>query len=226
MSGQERFRDELGRLQQYCQEIFDGWECESDRCQTVEEICSDVRSMVGRLFGIAEELNQPFNQGVTISEDDLSDSKTLFDSIQTFRRPTVYFDLLIFDEAIHELKRVVDESTDPHVIASAYNGLGHLYAKKKLFSSAIYYFNKVIEFYPGNSDGYYNLGAAWFNQGSFEEARTCFKQALWHHPEDWEACFHLGRTYEKLDEMENAIYYMSRAREVKYSQSLSTAVSG
>ncbi|AZR72478.1 hypothetical protein BBF96_03220 [Anoxybacter fermentans] len=218
MKGQERFRVELGRLQDYCQEAIQIFGDEEDSINKIQEVCSNLRSFMGRLFAIAEELNEKSRKGVTYSEGEASESNTLFDCIKSFRRRNVYYDLLNFEEAVYELRRVVDESTDPHVIASAYNGLGHIYAIRKMYAPAIYYFNKVVEFYPGNSDGYFNLGAVYFNLGFYDEARYYFQQAIYHHTDDWEAYFHLGRTFEKLGELDTAVYYIQKAREIKYSQ--------
>ncbi len=226
MNGQERFQAELGQIRNYCQEVVNNFDSEVESVEKVHEVCSSLRGMVGRLFCVAEELDDYLSGGFTISEEIQSDGKPLFDYINSFRRKSVYYDLLIFDEAVQELKRVLDESTDPHVIAAAYNGLGHLYAVKKMYPQAIYYFNKVVEFYPDNSDGYFNLGAAWFNLGSYDEARHYFHQAIYHHPDDWEAYFHLGRAYDKLGIVDSAMYYMQTAREKKYGFTGSVLVSG
>lgn len=221
MNGQERFRVELNQLQDYCQQISQAMERDETAMDVIQDVCGTLRSHVGRLFGIAEELNETVQKGITLSvlPDALEESNALFDCIQSFRRPSVYYDLLFFEEAVRELKRILDEKTDPHVIASAYNGLGHLYAVRKMYPVAIHFFSKVIEYYPSSSDGYFNLGAAWFNLGSYEEARQHFHQAVYHHPNDWEAYFHLGRTYDKLGDVDSAVYYMQRAREIKYCQS-------
>lgn len=226
MNGQEKFQVELGQLQEYCQKTSFSLDEGGVSLEKVHEICSSLHSMVGRLFCIADELNNPLKGGITFSEKgDSEESKPPFNCIQSFRRKNAYYDLLIFEEAVKELKRVINESNDPHVIASAYNGLGHMYAIKKKYIQAIYFFDRVVEFYPGNNDGYFNLGAAWFNLGSFDEARYYFQQAIYHHSDDWEACFHLGRTYEKLGSVDSAIYYMQLAREKKYGISQKAVVS-
>lgn len=215
MKGQERFRAELIQLQNYCQEVFQCMDDEIESIDTVEDVCSNLRSLVGRLFGIAEEMSDVVKRGVTVSKDH-KDGEPFFDCIYSFRRPNVYYDLLVFEEAVRELRRVLEESEDRHVIASAYNGLGHIYAVRKMYPLAIHYFNKVVEYYPESNDGYFNLAAAWFNLGSYDEARHYFHKAIYHHPKDWEALFQLGRTYEKLGDTESALYYMHRAREIKY----------
>lgn len=215
MKGQERFRAELAQLQDYCQKAFQRMDEDVESMDTVQDVCSELRALVGRLFGIAEEMNDLMKRGDTVSENS-SGSEPLFDCIHSFRRPNVYYDLLAFEEAIRELRRVLDESEDRHVIAAAYNGLGHIYAVRKMYPLAIHYFSKVVEYYPENSDGYFNLGAAWFNLGSYDEARHYFHKAVYHHPKDWEAYFQLGRAYEKMGDADSAVYYMHRAREIKY----------
>lgn len=230
MQGQERFQAELRQLQDYCQEVCQTIANDVESLTTVENVCHNLRSMMGRLFGIAEELGDLRAQGVTMAEESASDvavssnGKTLFDCIRTFRRKNVYYDLLVFEEAVKELNRVLHESADLHVIAAAYNGLGHIYAMRKLYAPAIYYFNKVIELYPANSDGYFNLGAAWFDLGSYEEARYYFRQAIYHSPTDWEAHYHLSKTYDKLGDMESANHHLKIARELKYSHPEQIAV--
>ena len=225
MQGQERFQAELRQLQDYCQKVCQTIEDEAKSTLAFNEVCSNLRSIMGRLFGIAEELEETGQKGVTMSEilplsGANTDGKTLFDCIQSFRRKTVYYDVLMFEEAVKELNRVLSESSDLHVIAAAYNGLGHIYAVRKLYAPAIYYFNKVVELYPASSDGYFNLGAAWFDLGSYDEARYYFQQAIYHSPTDWEAYFHLGKTYEKLADAESAENCLRRARELKYTQQL------
>lgn len=222
MKGQERFETELARLESYCQEVMGSLKKESEM-SNVKEACLNLRSLMGRLLSIADEMDEG-SPGIANSEEETSENgDALFDYIHTFRRGNAYYDLLNFKEAIHELRRVLDESTDPHVIASAYNGLGHIYAVKKMYIQAIYYFSKVVEFYPEDSDGYFNLGAAYFNLGDYQEAKRHFQQSLCHHPDDWEGYFNLGRTYEKLGEMESAVFYMKKAREIKYSSIADTA---
>lgn len=215
MKGQERFRAELVELQDYCQKAFQQMDDTVETMDTVQDVCSNLRALVGRLFGIAEEMNDVVKRGITVS-DTQKDGEPLFDYIRSFRRPNVYYDLLAFEEAIHELHRVLEDSEDRHVIAAAYNGLGHIYAVRKIYPLAICYFSKVVEYYPENSDGFFNLGAAWFNLGSYDEARHYFHKAVYYHPKDWEAYFQLGRSYEKMGDGESAMYYMHRAREIKY----------
>lgn len=216
MQGQERFLEELDEIQKYCREVEENLDSGGGSVQILEEVCRSLSRRIGRLYCVVEELSDNENRGVLSSENIDSVDKPLFDFIHNFRRKNVYYDLLIFDEAIRDLKRVLAENCDPHVIAAAYNGLGHIYATRKMYPPAIYYFTKVIEFYPDNSDGYFNLGAAWFNQGSFEEAIKYLKLAIFHHPDDWEAYFHLGRAYEHMGDYDSAIQHIQKARELKY----------
>lgn len=196
-------------LDKFKKEFKDFISCIDQLEEGPENIYADLDNIALKMKKVISKVkSMSTNKGITDSEES-KNHDALLSSINHFRRENAYYELLSFSEAVNELKRVIAESTDSHVIASAYNGLGHIYAVRGYYEEALYNFQRVIEFYPGYVDGHFNLGATYYNLDMYEEAMNEFTKVIHLDPEDSEAYRCLGFICKKLGNNEMSKYYLN-----------------
>ena len=76
---------------------------------------------------------------------------------------------------------------------------------------AIDRFKKVIDKYPSNYEGYYNLGLSYLKKGEIDPAVTALQKAAEINPQSVESFFALGEAYFAKGESEKALESFSRA---------------
>lgn len=79
-------------------------------------------------------------------------------------------------EAIRRWERTVEIQPD---FSSGYRNLGIIYSRVyKNHDTAIYYFNKSLEYEPDNPMTYFNIGMAYEGRGEYERAVKSYEQSL------------------------------------------------
>jgi Flp pilus assembly protein TadD len=78
-----------------------------------------------------------------------------------------------------------------------------LYSEGK-YDAAIESFNKVIEKFPDNIEGYYNLGLSYLRKGDIDQAISSFEKAADLNPEALPIFLALGESYFNKGEIEKA----------------------
>jgi tetratricopeptide (TPR) repeat protein len=187
----EKFKREFNALI----DSFDQYEKnDSDQISTaLNNVAVELEQLLSKIKSVVVK------KGINDSEENRNQD-AFFNSIKHLRRENAYYELLDFSEAVRELKRVIAESTDSHVIASAYNGLGHIYAARKYYPEALFNFQQVVEFYPAYIDGYYNLGAIYYNLEMYDDAIKEFNKVISLDRNDKEALLALNNAYKNRSE--------------------------
>ncbi len=205
----EPLNKEIGKLINYVDEINDK--------DVLEENLNELNNVVFVMKKVMDKLKS-ISREKGISDSVKSQNfDALLQSINnlSLRRENAYYDFLDFQTAINELKRIINESTDCHVIASAYNGLGHVYAAKKYYEKALYNFEKVVDFYPSYIDGYFNLGAMYFKLKMYEEAAKEFNKVITLDKNEQETLLYLVVTYKKLGNNDMSRYFLKKYHNIK-----------
>jgi tetratricopeptide (TPR) repeat protein len=65
-------------------------------------------------------------------------------------------------------------------------------------------FRHVLDVEPQNTGALVNLGNCFFNEGAFNDARTCFEKACSMHPDLSDGWYNLGNTYIALGRLQDA----------------------
>lgn len=123
------------------------------------------------------------------------------DSEAHFYLANIYDELKNRDAAIVELKKALELKPDYH---EALNYLGYLYVEEnKNLDQAEIMIKKALEMEPNNGAYVDSLGWFYFKQGKFKEAIKELERAS-SLLEDTAIYDHLGDTYLKIDDIENA----------------------
>lgn len=101
----------------------------------------------------------------------------------------------------------------------AYNSLGTIYFKKKEFNKSILAFKKVIEIYPGDAMGHYNLGCAYWAINDWKNAEKEWKDAI-KYEEELKWVKERGKISE--DQLDVSLIVLKRAVSFRAHKSLGT----
>jgi tetratricopeptide (TPR) repeat protein len=83
------------------------------------------------------------------------------------------------------------------------------------YDQAIESFKRVVEKYPSNYEGYYNLGLSYMKKKETDSAITALEKAAELNPQSLEVVFALGESYFVKGDIEKALQSFSRAVELK-----------
>ncbi len=83
------------------------------------------------------------------------------------------------------------------------------------YDQAIESFKRVVEKYPSNYEGYYNLGLSYMKKKETDSAITALEKAAELNPQSLDVVFALGESYFVKGEIEKALQSFSRAIELK-----------
>ncbi|MDI3547659.1 MAG: hypothetical protein PWR10_1311 [Halanaerobiales bacterium] len=197
----DKLKREFSELISYVDQM--GGESSEEISAVLDNITVELGKLISKVKSVSRK------KGISDSVKKMNQDAFL-QSINHFRRENAYYELLGFEEAVKELKRVIAESTDSHVIASAYNGLGHIYAVRKHYEEALINFQKVVEFYPGYIDGYFNLGAIYFNLKMYDDAIREFNKVINMDHNDPEALLAISNAYKMRGDQEMSEYYYNQ----------------
>ena len=154
------------------------------------------------------------SEGSTVEIDE-GKQAAFFRSDIDYSSKVPYYELLEYNDACRELKRIIDEYTDAHVIASAFNELGRLQALQGEYQKAYYSFNQVISFYPQYKEAYFNLGLINIFLKNLEEAASCLQKAAALSPDDKKSYYLLSDIYRSLKKDKTADYYYECYKNLK-----------
>ena len=118
------------------------------------------------------------------------------------------------DLAVELLKKAID--LDSSNSAPACNYLGYLWVDHGVhLDEAGHLINRALELDPANPAYLDSLGWYYFKSDQYEKALETLKKAVnGTHPEDATICEHLGDTYLKLQNKEQALIYWQKAAQV------------
>ena len=188
-------------------------------------------------FSLPDDLPDSFLQDLefqktqkpeTIIAKDLVDEKYSFmkleseQGIESFRKGLGFWDLAMLEEAINEFEKVV--KIEPNFIFGHFC-LGLSYSQKEgLQNKALSklrlvkalsrdsHLNAFVHNAMGNIyNGYFNVGAIYFNLKKYEEAIEAFEKVKAAVPYDWEVCYCLGRAYTLLGEFDKGMQNFKEA---------------
>ena len=103
------------------------------------------------------------------------------------------------------------QASYPDTLANAWNNLGLLAAREGRIAEAIPSFHEALRLNPEHLVALENLGNAYRQLKSWDEARKAFGRALAVSPQDAEANYGLGMVFAQLDDSERAYEYLQRA---------------
>jgi len=89
-----------------------------------------------------------------------------------------------------------------------------LFSQEK-YDEAIESFKRVVEKYPSNYEGYYNLGLSYMKKKEMDPAIAALEKAAELNPQSLDTVFALGESYFIKGEIEKAIQSFSRAIDLK-----------
>lgn len=114
------------------------------------------------------------------------------------------------DQAEVHIRRAIDLESK---FTDAKNNLGRVLIAKKKYSEAKKYLNEVLEdlTYPYPGKAYINLGLAYFEEGSFAEAKDYFLKAVTYDRENCLAQNYFARTLLELKDFKRAITGFDKA---------------
>ena len=75
-------------------------------------------------------------------------------------------------------------------------------------------YQKIIETNPKDAEAYYNMGAVYYNEKKYDDAKAQFNQAIKIYPEFAEAYFSLGAVYYAEANYDKAIEAFSKAIQI------------
>jgi tetratricopeptide (TPR) repeat protein len=83
------------------------------------------------------------------------------------------------------------------------------------YDQAIESFKRVVEKFPSNYEGFYNLGLSYMKKKEMDSAITALQKAAELNPQSLEVVFALGESYFVKGDIEKALQSFSRAIELK-----------
>lgn len=111
-----------------------------------------------------------------------------------------------YPEAIPMFQRFIDLQKEPTAgLIAALNTLGQLLRDEQRFAEALPVDLRAIEHDPKNASQIYVMGNTYFNAGFAEEAAQVYLQALKVMPDDAYLHRSLGRMYEDMGRLEDAL---------------------
>ena len=145
-----------------------------------------------------------YNKAVEIRPDFLASYNNL---------GSVYFHKRELDKAAETYKKVINTGTEP--LGVAYANLGTIFNTKKDIIRAAYFFEKSLEFKPGNPDIYNALGAIYSKLNNFNKAELYYKKLAELNPDAPHSHNNLGNFYFSKGELDKAIECYNHAIKLK-----------
>jgi len=90
------------------------------------------------------------------------------------------------------------------------------YDGQKLFSKALFYYEKAVEVDIEYSEAYNNMGITYRKMGKNRQAIQALKKAIEINPGYAKAYYNLGYVYDELKKYREAIHYYNRATGIKH----------
>jgi tetratricopeptide (TPR) repeat protein len=129
---------------------------------------------------------------------------------------SVYLDQQKTVEARQSFERALKlRATYPDTLANSWNNLGLLAAREGHTGEAIGYFHEALKLSPDHMIALDNLGSAYRQQKSWEDARKTYERALRINPDDAEANYGLGMVFAQNDDTARAFDSLQKALKLR-----------
>ena len=140
----------------------------------------------------------------------LTEANRPYEAIPLFRRalrlepgnPLLWLNLGIAQQKTGEYEEAIESYTQAALIddllADAWGSMGLIYYELEQLDLAETYYHNALERDPNSPKIWNNLGVLYFSEGSFEEARHCFEEALCLMPLYYDALFNLRDSCREL----------------------------
>ncbi len=103
----------------------------------------------------------------------------------------------------------------PDTLANSWNNLGLLAGREGRTGEAIHYFQEALKLSPDHRIALDNLGSAYRQQKSWDDARKTYERALQINPNDAEANYGLGMVFAQNDDTVRAFDSLQRALKLR-----------
>jgi tetratricopeptide (TPR) repeat protein len=123
-----------------------------------------------------------------------------------------YIRIRKYKEAIEALEKVLELSKPEEVI---YEAIGHCYDRLKNYAQARFHYRKASHLNTENSKLYYKIACTYFNEGQWNPAVKQLESALRIHRLQHEYNLLMGECKLQLDEIKEAVQYLSTAVRVR-----------
>ena len=123
-----------------------------------------------------------------------------------------YIRIRKYKEAIEVLEKVLELSKPEEVI---YEAIGHCYDRMKKYAQARFHYRKASHLNPDDSKLYYKIACTYFNESQWNSAVKQLDSALKIHRSQHEYNLLMGECKLQLNEVKEAIQYLSTAVRVK-----------
>jgi tetratricopeptide (TPR) repeat protein len=129
---------------------------------------------------------------------------------------SVYLNQQKTTEARQSFERALKlRATYPDTLANSWNNLGLLAAREGRTGEAIGYFQEALKLSPDHLIAFDNLGSAYRQQKSWDDARKTYERALQVSPNDAEANYGLGMVFAQNDDTVRAFDSLQRALKLR-----------
>lgn len=123
-----------------------------------------------------------------------------------------YIRMRKYKEAIEALEKVLELSKPEEVI---YEAIGHCYDKLHNYAQARFHYRKASHLNQEDSKLYYKIACTYYNEGQYTSAVKQLESALKIHRSQHEYNLLMGECKLQLDEIKEAIQYLSTAIRVR-----------
>ncbi len=129
---------------------------------------------------------------------------------------SVYLDQQKNTEARESFERALKlRASYPDTLANSWNNLGLLAGREGRTGEAIHYFQEALKLSPDHRIALDNLGSAYRQQKSWDDARKTYERALQINPNDAEANYGLGMVFAQNDDTVRAFDSLQRALKLR-----------
>jgi tetratricopeptide (TPR) repeat protein len=174
----------------------------------------DLYKKLGDAYAIVRDFNNAIdNFNKIISATDQNNKQFL---IETYRsRSNAYYSLGLYDEAISDLKKILQLNNDDH---TALNYLIDYADKLGRLQEAIDFIEKEAKISKDNAGIYTEIGNKFLAAKNYENARLFYNKTLEINPNDTNAYRNLGMVEEAGEHLDEAMKFYTRALELSLGQ--------
>jgi len=135
--------------------------------------------------------------------------------------------LLVFCSAVFSEEEIPREGFSPtelEALRQHNKGTESMLANK--FKEAIFYFKKAIEFNPGFTEAFYNLGITYEKLGKYKDSIEVLKRVIQLKPDHANAHYAQGYAYYKLKKYNDAVAAFKQSIKIKPDNSFAHSTLG
>ncbi len=110
------------------------------------------------------------------------------------------------DLALNVLKTATQRAPS-NELAGLYDIIAQIYGKLGNAEESMVYFDKELELAPNSSSALAGKGNNYFSRKEFNKALTFYRAAIEKNPDNYDACYNIALTYDKLGNTARAYFY-------------------